>query len=418
MPRLPLPGSDDNAWGDILNEFLLVEHNNDGTLKASGSLAAKADDASVVHTSGSETIAGTKTFNASPIVPVPTLGGHATTKTYVDTTVAAGAPDATTTSKGIVQLAGDLAGTAAAPTVPDLANKQPLDSDLTAIAALTPADDDLLQRKSGAWINRTPAQVKSDLAITKSDVGLGNVDNTSDATKNSAAVTLTNKTIALGSNTISGTTAQFNTALTDGDFATLAGTETLSGKTLTTPTIASFTNATHNHTNAAGGGQLTDAALSTAVTVAKGGTGATSLTGLLLGNGTSAVTAVTAPSGTVVGTTDTQTLTNKRVNPRVSTTASSATPTPNGDADDMYTVTALAAGATFGAPTGTPVDGQRLVIRVKDNGTARTLAWNAIYRGIGVTLPTTTVISKTLYIGLKYNTADTKWDALAVAQEA
>ena len=44
--------------------------------------------------------------------------------------------------------------------------------------------------------------------------------------------TLTNKTIALGSNTITGTTAQFNTALTDGNFATLAGTETLTNKTL------------------------------------------------------------------------------------------------------------------------------------------------------------------------------------------
>ena len=39
-------------------------------------------------------------------------------------------------------------------------------------------------------------------------------------------------------------------------------TQTLAGKTLTTPTIASFTNATHNHTNAAGGGQLGLTALS------------------------------------------------------------------------------------------------------------------------------------------------------------
>jgi hypothetical protein len=46
------------------------------------------------------------------------------------------------------------------------------------------------------------------------------------------AETLTNKSIALGSNTISGTTAQFNTALSDGDFATLAGAATLTNKTL------------------------------------------------------------------------------------------------------------------------------------------------------------------------------------------
>ena len=49
---------------------------------------------------------------------------------------------------------------------------------------------------------------------------------------NSNSLTLTNKILALGSNTISGTTAQFNTALTDGDFATLAGTENLTNKTI------------------------------------------------------------------------------------------------------------------------------------------------------------------------------------------
>ena len=33
MARLPIPGSDEGGWGDILNAFLLVEHNADGTLK-------------------------------------------------------------------------------------------------------------------------------------------------------------------------------------------------------------------------------------------------------------------------------------------------------------------------------------------------------------------------------------------------
>ena len=49
--------------------------------------------------------------------------------------------------------------------------------------------------------------------------------------------TLTNKTIALGSNTVSGNTAQFNAALTDNNFATLTGAETLENKTITAPTI-------------------------------------------------------------------------------------------------------------------------------------------------------------------------------------
>ena len=49
--------------------------------------------------------------------------------------------------------------------------------------------------------------------------------------------TLTNKTVNLTSNTLSGTIAQFNTALSDADFATLAGTETLTNKTLTTPVL-------------------------------------------------------------------------------------------------------------------------------------------------------------------------------------
>ena len=53
--------------------------------------------------------------------------------------------------------------------------------------------------------------------------------------------TLTNKAIALGSNTVTGTKAQFNAAITDTDFATIDGTETLTAKTLTAPIITSPT---------------------------------------------------------------------------------------------------------------------------------------------------------------------------------
>lgn len=63
------------------------------------------------------------------------------------------------------------------------------------------------------------------------------------------AATLSNKTISFGSNTVSGTTAQFNTALSDGDFATLAGSEALTNKTLNGNT---FTAGTYTLTGVAG----------------------------------------------------------------------------------------------------------------------------------------------------------------------
>lgn len=107
-----------------------------------------------------------------------------------------------------------------------------------------------------------------------------------------------------------------------------------------------------------------------------------------------------------------------RIAPRVTTIASSATPTPNGDTSDVFTVTALAANATFGAPTGTPVNCQPLTLRITDNGTARTLAWNAIYRSFyGAVLPYTTVINKTLYIELMWNSASSTWDCQSVREQ-
>ena len=125
----------------------------------------------------------------------------------------------------------------------------------------------------------------------------------------------------------------------------------------------------------------------------------------------------TNPTGAFVGESDTQTLSAKRIDPRVTSTTSSATPTPNVANEDVYILTALAVNATFGSPAGPPVQSTKLLIRVKDNATPRTLAWNAIYRAVGVTLPTTTTANKTLYVGCVYNSTDTKWDVIAVTQE-
>jgi hypothetical protein len=96
---------------------------------------------------------------------------------------------------------------------------------------------------------------------------------------------------------------------------------------------------------------------------------------------------------------------------RVQTVTSSATVTPT-STNDLVIITAQAVGLTLANPTGTFTEGQALMIRIKDNATARTIAFDTNYRAIGVTLPTTTVISKTLYLGIIYNSTDAKWDVI------
>lgn len=109
----------------------------------------------------------------------------------------------------------------------------------------------------------------------------------------------------------------------------------------------------------------------------------------------------------------------KLVKSSVTTEASNAAPVPTGFAQqNQHSITALAAASVIGIPSGAVVNGNSLLLRIKDNGTARGLSYNAIYRAVGVTLPTTTVIGKTLYIGAKYNSTDSKWDVIAVGQEA
>ena len=132
-------------------------------------------------------------------------------------------------------------------------------------------------------------------------------------------------------------------------------------------------------------------------------------------------TAITFPtSGTLATLAGTETLTNKRVTQRVNSITDAATITPTGDSSDQYNVTALAQPATVAAPSGTPTSGQKLILRIKDNGTGRALTWtttSGAYRAVGVTLPTTTTANKTSYIGCIYNSDATFWDVVAVTTE-
>ena len=111
-------------------------------------------------------------------------------------------------------------------------------------------------------------------------------------------------------------------------------------------------------------------------------------------------------------------LENKTIKRRVGTTSSASSLTIAADTYDVYRITALAANLTINSPSGTVYDGQPLLITIKDNGTARTLTWNSIFRVIGTTLPSTTVINKYNVIGCVWNNGDSKWDVLMALQES
>lgn len=155
--------------------------------------------------------------------------------------------------------------------------------------------------------------------------------------------------------------------------------------------------------------------------------GAGTVTSIIAGTGLSGGTITTsgtiAIDSTVATLTGTQTLTNKTITARVDSSASITSPLAwNSDNFDQYAATAQTSALTINADAGTPTNGRKIIFRFKDNGTARALTWTTgssnSFRAVGVTLPTTTVINKTVYVGCVYNAADSRWDAVAVAQEA
>lgn len=106
------------------------------------------------------------------------------------------------------------------------------------------------------------------------------------------------------------------------------------------------------------------------------------------------------------------TLTNKRITKRTGTTTSSATPTINTDNVDIYRLTAMSAAVTSMTTnlSGTPTDGQSLIISFTDNGTARAITWGTSFEASGtIALPTTTVISTRLDVAFIWNTVTSKW---------
>lgn len=405
----------------------------------------------------------------------------------------------------------------------DNLQQQPLDTNLTTVAGLTPTTNNFLQAKSSAWSSRTPTQVTADLIAFVGDSGSGGTKGlvpapgVGDATKllrgDGTWVVIGGGGDALVANPLSQfaltTSAQLRGVLSDETgtgAAVFATSPTLVTPVLGTPTSATLTNATGlpvsgiaastvtalgvgsvelghaSDTTVArsGAGDITIEgnavyrAGGTDVPVADGGTGrststtaygliaaGTTATGahqtlaagatteVLVGGGAAALPAWTTatgsgapvratspalvtPTGIVkgdvgLGNVDNtsnateraavRTLTNAAIAPRVNTTTSSATPAINVDTTDLFTITALAAAITSmtSGLTGTPVNGQKLLIRIKDNATARAITWGASFVSSGVaTLLATTVISKTHLVGFIYDSTAAVWVCVAV----
>jgi hypothetical protein len=154
--------------------------------------------------------------------------------------------------------------------------------------------------------------------------------------------------------------------------------------------------------------------------VAKGGSGAATLTGILKGNGTSAFTAVTAPSGTIVGTTDTQTLSAKTLtNPTVTNyvetpySANSSTAITLDLTNGTVQIITLTGNATITMPTAT--SGKSFIMYLKQDATgSRTVTWSTV-KWAGGTAPTITSTASRQDI-LSFFADGTNWYGVVVAQ--
>lgn len=120
---------------------------------------------------------------------------------------------------------------------------------------------------------------------------------------------------------------------------------------------------------------------------------------------------VTYPAGQSFGTL-------QGLNPRVSVIADATSITMNGDTTDLATQTntQVAGTLTLNAPTGTPANGQKLILRMQCTN-VQTLSYNAIFAGsTDIPLPTATSgSSKYDYLGFMYNSTAAKWQMVARA---
>ena len=137
MARLPVPGGDTGQWGDILNEYLAMSHAADGSLKPGSVVGAIPDNAIAAAKLQDTYLKSSEKAQPNGVASLGSDGLVPSSQLPPSTAPA----DASSTAKGLVQLAGDLGGTASVPTVPGLATKADAAVSITAGTGLTGGGD-------------------------------------------------------------------------------------------------------------------------------------------------------------------------------------------------------------------------------------------------------------------------------------
>ncbi len=430
MVRLPDPGGDDGAWGDLLNAFLLVEHDHDGSLRADGSLAKKYElpvggipkndlnptiRAALTNAETfTNTLAGLSDVSTSAVQDAQVLSYHEHSGTW--------RPITPITSGQMQSMAAEYVHLTSDETISGIKT--------FVVAPIVPAGSFPETAITGLQTDLAARMLKTGDTMTGTltlNPGTGNSGLIVKTQFGSSAVTidLNGNTIAYQKLSVGGVTST-STHTVNGSFGFGSARSVGSATTLTATDAVIFAN------SAGGGFTVTLPSYSglgirmyvikkvdsttNPVTIATTSSQPIDVnqTSLVLNNQNDyAVLLSDNVSGwKVIGSSVTPT------SKRAVTLVDAATITPKCTTTDVAIVT-LGGNRTIANPSGVATSGQELLFRIKQDATgSRTVTWDTKYRfSTDIPRPTlSTTASKTDYIRFTYNSEDDKWDCMRVVR--